>query len=322
MCSNNSVTQCSAFGEFSFSDSFFEIEETFICSDNADLSSPINIINSDLNSFNKTLKIGHLNARSVSKHIDELRYLLLNTNFDIFAVSESWLNKNTPKNRYHVDGYNVVRKDRHCNSGGGVCVYIKSDIKYKCVDLPYDGDQPEMLCVQLNVSHNTVAVCVLYKPPKIPYGIFEGVGDVISYLQCRYEHCIILGDFNVNLLNADSYATLFFRNHIIQQYSLTQLVVKPTRITQYSESLIDLILVFDESKVLFSNVIDVPGISDHCCIYVAYSIKRPKYKPKIISKGMISNINVMDFKSDADAAMWENVYFVDDVNEKVFIFEK
>ena len=76
---------------------------------------------------------------------------------------------------------------------------------------------------------------------------------ILSYKSCRYLH-----------------------NAFINPLQLTQLVSKPTRITDKSETLIDLILVMAPHNVKVSNVADIPGISDHCFIYMAYAINRKK----------------------------------------------
>ncbi len=66
------------------------LEVTPLPEDVLDLQTQIAKINSDLNYFANKLKIAHINARSVPKHIDEIRRLLLNTNFDLFLYTLRW----------------------------------------------------------------------------------------------------------------------------------------------------------------------------------------------------------------------------------------
>ncbi len=47
------------------------------------------------------------------------------TNFDIFAASETWLNRAVPRSHTVIDGYQLIRNDRSHKRGGGVCMYIK-----------------------------------------------------------------------------------------------------------------------------------------------------------------------------------------------------
>ena len=40
----------------------------------------------------KGLKLCHLNVRSLTRHFEEIKMLMLMNNFDLFAMSETWLN--------------------------------------------------------------------------------------------------------------------------------------------------------------------------------------------------------------------------------------
>ena len=76
-------------------------------------------------------------------------------------------------------------------------------------------------------------------------------------------------------------------------------------------------------NVKICGVSDVPGISDHCCVFMAYSIKKPKFKPKTITKRDFSNFIQDDFLEDIRLAPWEHIYTVNDenLNDKATIFE-
>jgi hypothetical protein len=54
---------------------------------------------------------------------------------------------------------------------------------------------------------------------------------------------------------------------------------------------------------------------------LAISIKRPKFVPKILKKRIFKSINESAFKQDASEAHWEWVYSLDDINDKVCVFE-
>ena len=86
---------------------------------------------------------------------------------------------------------------------------------------------------------------------------------------------------------------------------------------------IDLFLVNNPSNVKTSGVVDVPGISDHCLIYMAYSIKKPKFTPKTFTLRDFKNFSQESFLRDINLAPWENVYAVreDELDKKATIFE-
>ena len=63
-------------------------------------------------------------------------YLLANTKIDILCVNETKLDPSINDREVHLVGYEIVRRDRKVNgrNGGGVCIYIRSNINYQVRD--------------------------------------------------------------------------------------------------------------------------------------------------------------------------------------------
>jgi hypothetical protein len=106
----------------------------------ADVSTQANDINrASINnnqpskSSNKKIKIAHLNIRSLKKrdHLLQLRCLVKGKDYDVFALSESWLNSSISNAEVEIEGYKLSRLDRTRKSGGGVCVYTRISLKVK-----------------------------------------------------------------------------------------------------------------------------------------------------------------------------------------------
>ena len=76
-------------------------------------------------------------------------------------------------------------------------------------------------------------------------------------------------------------------------------------------------------NVKVSGVVDVPAIADHCLIFCSYAIKKPKFKPKIITKRKMANFNIEDFKNDIAFAPWGNlqVFEENDLDNKITVIE-
>ena len=96
----------------SVDDPAYDLELINISKLNFDPISPANIINRDLSSFKNKFIFGQLNARSLNKNFIELKQVLDKTYFDAFAVTETWLTKNTPRDRFTLDNFNILRADR------------------------------------------------------------------------------------------------------------------------------------------------------------------------------------------------------------------
>ena len=106
-------------------DPVYDLELVTISKLNFDPISPANVMNKELEKFKDKFIFGHLNARSLNKNHTELKQVLDKTYFDAFAVSETWLTKNTPRDRFMLDDFNIVRSDRKNKRGGGVCLFLR-----------------------------------------------------------------------------------------------------------------------------------------------------------------------------------------------------
>ena len=244
-----------------------------------------------------------------------------NTDFDAVSISESWLRSRTPKDRFEINGYNIFRNDRKNKRGGGVCLYVREEYQCKRIKIPNSPQSPEMLWVEVNVNHHKIAIGTLYKAPNIPCKTFYDAYDSLVYIFSRYEDPILTGDFNVNMLNPDSLDFKNLSDSLIEPFDLKQIIDKPTRITDKSKTLIDLLFVKDLDKVKTFGLCDASGVSDHFFIYMAYNIKKPKFKKITVTRRDFRNFNVHSFQLAAEVANWENIYAVDDLNDKVTILE-
>ena len=310
-------------GDFQFTDTFFTLEETYIVPNYNGYKAPAEHINSDLKDFSNLLIVGHINARSVPKHIGEISNFLHETCLDVIGVSETFIKTHTVKNLCKISGFKFLRKDRSTKHGGGVGIFVKDCFEPKIVKLPQDLTQPEMLFLELTIKNVKVVVGVIYKPPKIPYGVMATIQESLAYITTKFEHVIITGDFNINFLAPESYPTVFFQMNICEPFGLTQIIKDPTRVTSTTSTLIDLMLVTNLENVKKSGVVDIPGISDHCCVYMAYAIKKPIFKPKTITKRDFSKFNQEAFLNDIRSAPFELIYAVseDNLDDQATIFE-
>ena len=302
----------------SLDDPAYDLEPVKISKLNFNPFSPANIINKDLEKFADKFIFGHINTCSLNKNHTELKQVL---DFDAFSCSESWLTKNTPKDRFMMDDFNIIRADRKSRRGGGVCLFLRKQYKFKKINIPNICEMPEMLWVEVSVGKSKVAIGTLYKPPKIPCLAFREAYESLIYIYSKYEHTILAGDFNVNLLNSDSYESRVLADSVIEPFSLKQMVTSPTRITEKSKTLIDLILVTRPENVLFTGVWDAAGISDHCLTYCAYNVKRVKFKPYVVRRRDFRNFDKYAFTHAMELEPFENILSVDSVDDKVTVLE-
>ena len=310
------ILQCMA-----LDDPAYDLELVKISKLNFNPFSPANTINKHLEKFKDKFIFGHINTRSLNKNHTELKQVLDQTHFDAFSCSETWLTKNTPKDRFMMNDFNIIRTDRKNKRGGGVCLFLGKQYKFKEIKIPNICEMPEMLWVEVSVGKCKIAIGTLYKPPKIPCVAFREAYDSLIHIYSKYEHTILAGDFNVNMLNSNSYESKVLADSIIEPFSLKQMVTSPTRITDKSKTLIDLILVTHPENILFTGVCDAAGISDHCLTYCAYNVKRTKFKPYVVRRRDFRNLDRDAFNHAMELEPFENILYVDSVDDKVTVLE-
>ena len=83
----------------------------------------------------KGLKIFRLNVRSLPGHFEEIRVLMHINKFDMFAMSETWLNQTWSDPELAIDGYSLHRCDRVDNKGGRTATYAKDSLVCRRIEL-------------------------------------------------------------------------------------------------------------------------------------------------------------------------------------------
>ena len=83
--------------------------------------------------FLKGMVMAYLNINSLLAHIDELSVYISSRKIDILCINETKLDHTINDQEVSLPGFEIVRRDRKVNgrNGGGVCLYIRSNINYK-----------------------------------------------------------------------------------------------------------------------------------------------------------------------------------------------
>ena len=75
------------------------------------------------------------NARSLNKQITKFQSYIYTADFDVIAITETWLSDNIYSNEIFPNNYNIIRRD-HDTRGGGVLLAVKNSIPFKQLPVP------------------------------------------------------------------------------------------------------------------------------------------------------------------------------------------
>ena len=267
----------------------------------------------------------HLNARSLSKNIDNItsELSLLSNKPSIIAVSETW--SVTNNDSFPIPGYSFIQKARTTKIGGGVALYLQDtiDIKYKLrPDLSID-DISDSLFIQItNTKSKNVIIGVVYKPPDVDVIKFnENLEKTLKILTKERRPCYIMGDFNINLLKQNIHSPTKKFLDTLLSHGFFPLINKPTRITTESVTLIDNILT-NVHDLQNKSGIWVVDTSDHLPVFTILPNRtgNSEIKRTIISKRSFTDENMTKFKYNLQAYDWSNIENVHDVNQMYATF--
>ena len=138
-----------------------------------------------------------------------------------------------------------------------------------------------MIWVEIKVNGTkSLYVCSYYKPPRLNHeGVFTDLDNSISKIPSD-AHIWVGGDFNLdgidwknNCVHKHAYHSSTCQEliNLAIEWSLEQVVRTPTRITKFSESLLD--NFFTNNPSLLNCVKVIPGISDHDAVYIESSLR-------------------------------------------------
>lgn len=217
--------------------------------------------------FTSNLKFVHINIRSLIPKLDEFKQFILAQNFDIIGVSETWLDGRVNTNNVKIQGYNFVRQDRE-GRGGGVGLYIKSCYKYSVINNDFTRKENfEQVWVKILFQKVSFIFGCVYRPPSHRFSNFlVDFDNTLTSLSPLCDKICCGGDFNIDFLQMFSNEVVEF-NLLLENLSLIQTISTPTRITNTSSTLIDLLLLTNDVNVIHSDTLPGPQLSDHEFIY-------------------------------------------------------
>ena len=131
-----------------------------------------------------------------------------------------------------------------------------------------------------------------YWPPSGSAEIFESFEQLLEKVDCSNNEFYLLDDINSNLLDKTPDCHTERLLEICGLYSITQLILSPTRITPHSETLLDVCMTTTPDKISRSGVVRC-GINNHDLAYMI-----PRVIPRINRHRTVDKRSLKNFSSD------------------------
>ena len=215
------------------------------------------------------LKLCYLNARSVHKHIQDLRSDLNYLSADINIFAETRFSFQDTDEMYYIPGYELFRNDNSNSSNasrpyGGTAVYSKIPYLpgYPCCNNIH-GIELTVIKITSLVDWTIVGI---YRSPKVPVRqLCQAITETLNNIMPD-NNIIILGDFNINWLVETERRPLF--NLLVRDKHYKQLI---STYTTDNKTLIDHIYTNIKSHSDIQTGVLETYFSDHKAVWVSFS---------------------------------------------------
>ena len=236
------------------------------------------------------LKVFSLNIRSLNKNISRLRDDIDQyTKFDILCFNETSCNPDNAAGGiadFELDGFYtpiLQNPSRTSGRGGGLAIYINNSTcsadDFKVVAGLSSNSTPsagEFLFIEIkvrkNINKNVISGAMYRSPSASPNTFLESMKSNLQFLERhKTKHIIIAGDTNIDLIQHDNDIHAQTISEDTLSHGFTEVISKPTRITDHSATLIDHIYTNSLSLTTSTGIL-INDLSDHLGTFINLNI--------------------------------------------------
>jgi len=252
---------------------------------------------------------------------------LLGSDYEILALSETWLNSSILNSELFTDEYTVFRRDRCADTGmlrgGGVLLAVKNHIKAKRLFRLETEGENIWLKIQLNSKFSFICA-IVYFPPNSPLQTYINFFDKINIFTFTNEHLLILGDFNLPITGIEY--EMANGNNICKQllffmelYGLKSM----NDVKNFQGRTLDLVLT-DININVFQDVSPLVNIDIyHPAINICFDIQGKLDTLNKDNEAASYNYRAADFLSlyhELRVTCWNDLLLINNIEEAVTLF--
>ncbi|KAL0879390.1 hypothetical protein ABMA27_003151 [Loxostege sticticalis] len=167
------------------------------------------------------------------------------------------------------------------------------------------------------LSGQNIMIGTAYRPPTQDIELFlDAITESVTSFT-KADGLILLGDFNINLLETGSGRCKIFMQ-CIQSLNLAQLITEPTHFTDHSGTLIDVICT--DMRALRVQVRYSPDVGRHAMLLAEFRVRKAKVRPRWVTYRPYRDIILEQLNLDLGAIDWGHLYRSNNINEFVEAF--
>ena len=246
---------------------------------------------------NTLLNILHLNIRSLNRNRDSLKMLLADLQekgivVHILGLCEMFLSEQS-KNFVNIENYQAVHGHRTDRTGGGTSIYYHDSVRLiRELNVP-NTSSFESTAIVIKYYNKEFFISEFYQPPNTNCDeFFVSLKELIS-IASRFRYGVICADQNLDLLKSSVHQVTSNFFSLMLDSSFVPYIVKPTRTTHHSSTLIDNIYVKMPLSLENYSFVIVDPMSDHFPCLVSMILKCKKTSGTLTLERRKLNDNAM-----------------------------
>ena len=265
----------------------------------------------------KNFSILHYNIHSMELHIEDFAVALkmLDFTFDVICISESKLKKDIdPRVNISLVGYQDPISTPTEATKGGVLIYVKIGLNFKPRnDLKvYKSKELESIFIEItNKKESNDIIGVIYRHPCMIESEFidEHLKGIVDKLSNENKKVYIAGDFNFDLLSADSHNETFEFFDTMMSNFLLPVITLPTKINRGKNSLIDNIFTNQLHPETISGNLEINLSDGHLPSFMIIPRRNQNHLPKKhnIYTRSSKKFNKDEFTRDYLSINWDEI---------------
>lgn len=182
----------------------------------------------------------------------------------------------------------------------------------------------EATWIELEISSQKILISSVYRPPD-DMQFFDKLQKELEPLCQRRSNLLILGDLNADLhfqrgIQKDM-RTGKKLLRLLKSFNLDNVIQQPTRITETTKTLIDLIITSNKSKVIKAGTFNT-GTSDHHLVYAVLHLRIKNQSPILKEVRDYRNIDVEAVKRDFEQAPWNVCTALESLEDSTWAWEQ
>lgn len=160
-----------------------------------------------------------------------------------------------------------------------------------------------------------MAFGVVYRAPSTHISCLQELETVLSNIYVESEDIILMGDINVDFLNPNSHTNIL--KSLLDSFNLIQIVDQPTRTTDNSSTLIDIICTSSKMEINECDTLDLLNMTDHRMVFCEIDFAMGISLPKLITYRNFKHFDFNKFSEDARLVNWNAIEDIPDITNKV-----